>query len=151
MRIFVFAAISIAALALPAQAAENFAAGSAQDGNVIEFQVLSVTVPAKLPSYCAVTAQVGKVWQGTGYRAGQPVVLHVPCAEYGLIPANVRDDGFIPVNARTLAQSQRGIARLDERGELVWNDASLRQYGPWGAVAGYRVLDVRMLPAPIRS
>jgi hypothetical protein len=149
MRRFVFAVFSIAALALPAQAADKFA--DAADGNVIEFRVLSVAVPAKLPSYCAVTAQVGKVWQGSAYRAGQPVVLQVPCAEYGLIPVNVRYDGIMPVNARSLAQSQRGIARLDDKGELVWSHDASREYGPWGAVAGYRVLDVRMLPAPIRS
>lgn len=151
MRTLVFAALSAAALVLPAQAAETLAAPSAQDGNVIEFRVLSVLVPDKLPSHCVVTAQVGKVWQGAAYRTGQPLALQVPCAEYGLIPVNVRTDGIMPVNARSLAQSQRGIARLDDHGELVWSHEGARAYGPWGAVAGYRVLDVRMLPAPIRS
>jgi hypothetical protein len=143
--------VLFAAMIPSAAMAADFAAGQAQDGNVVEFRVLSVAVPSKLPNYCAVTALVGKVWQGTDYRPGQPLLLNVPCAEYGLIPANVRHDGFIPVNAKSLEQSQRGIARLDDKGALIWNHEGLRPYGPWGAVAGYRVLDARMLPAPVRS
>ena len=146
MRLAILTALFTATLAPAA-----LAAGTAQDSNVIEFQVLGVSVPAKLPNYCAVTAMVGKVWQGTDYRPGQPLLLDVPCAEYGLIPANARLDGFIPVNARSLQQSQRGIARLDEKGALMWSPEDLRPYGPWGAVAGYRVLDARMIPQPIRS
>ena len=151
----VLLATLLAAAFAPAAMAADFAAAPAQDGNkdgnVVEFRVLGVAVPSKLPNYCAVTALVGKVWEGTAYRTGQPVLLDVPCAEYGLIPANVRLDGFIPVNAKSLQQSQHGIARLDDKGALVWTYDGLRAYGPWGAVAGYRVLDARMLPAPVRS
>ncbi len=150
MRSHLFAALFTVALAPAAMAADGFSA-TAPDGNVVEFHVLTVSVPSKLPNHCTVTAMIAKVWQGTAYRAGQPVLLNVPCAEYGLVSANARDDGFTPVNARTLQQSQRGIARLDDRGELIWSHEGLRQYGLWGAVAGYRVLDTRMLPTPIRS
>jgi hypothetical protein len=121
------------------------------DGNVVEFELLAVTVPTKLPNYCAVSAVVQRVWEGTAYRAGQPIALNVPCAEYGLMSAKVTLDNFTPVNARTLQQSQKGIARLDDNGELIWHHANLRQYGQWGAVAGYRVLDARMIPAQQRS
>ena len=121
------------------------------DGNVVEFELLAVTVPTKLPNYCAVRAIVGRVWEGSAYRPGQPIALNVPCAEYGLMSAKATLDNFAPVNAKTLQQSRRGIARLDDNGELIWHHANLRQYGQWGAVAGYRVLDARMIPVPQRS
>lgn len=135
---------------VPAVQAAPSAAG--EEGNVVEFQVVMASVPAQLPGTCKVTAIVERVWEGSAYRFGQPLVLEVPCAEYGLLSANVWADGLTPVNARTLQQSRRGIARLDDKGELIWQNFSLRQYGQWGAVAGYRVLDLRMLPVrPINS
>lgn len=123
---------------------------SLPEANVVEFAVLAVSVPSRLPNSCAVSAVVAQVWSGTAWRAGQPLALNVPCAEYGLIPAAAHQDGFVPVNARSLQQSVRGIARLTDTGELVWHDAGLKQYGPWGAVSGYRVLDARMIPASAR-
>ncbi len=120
------------------------------EGNVVEFEVMAVTVPARLPNYCAVSAMVTRVWSGKAWREGMPLALNVPCAEYGLVPAAAGQDGFMPVNARSLQQSRRGIARLDDRGELVWHHYGLRQYGSWGAVSGYRVLDTRMIPAAAR-
>jgi hypothetical protein len=143
MRKRFFAALFAGLAMSSAQAAET---GQYSEGNVIEFEVLAVTVPARLPNYCAVSAIVGRVWQGTAYRPGQPVALNVPCAEYGLMSAKASLDNFTPVNARTLQQSRRGLARLDDNGELVWHHAGLRQYGQWGSVSGYRVLDARMIP-----
>lgn len=153
MRKTIFAVMFIVALAPVAQAAPSFELRSAAspDSNVIEFELLAVTVPAKLPNYCTVNAVVERVWQGTAYRPGQPIALNVPCAEYGLMSAKATLDNFTPVNARTLQQSRRGIARLDDNGELLWRHANLRQYGHWGAVAGYRVLDARMIPVQQRS
>jgi len=144
MRSLLLAAIAATALAPAVQAAEVKAVSL--EGNVVEFAVLAVTVPSRLPNYCAVSAVVDKVWAGTAFRSGQPLALNVPCAEYGLIPANAWNDGFTPVNARSLQQSGRGIARLTDAGELVWHHGGLRQYGQWGSVAGYRVLDARMIP-----
>jgi hypothetical protein len=117
------------------------------EGNVVEFDVLAVSVPTRMPNYCAVSAMVTKVWSGTAWRAGMPLALNVPCAEYGLIPADARNDGFTPVNARSLQQSRQGIARLSDNGELMWHPGVMRQYGQWGLVSGYRVLDARMIPA----
>jgi hypothetical protein len=160
MRKAIFALIFAAALPPATQAAPAFELRSAAnpelsvaiaDGNVIEFALLAVTVPAKLPNYCAVSAMVERVWQGSAYRPGQPIALNVPCAEYGLMSAKATLDNFTPVNARTLQQSRRGIARIDGNGELIWHHANLRQYGQWGAVAGYRVLDARMIPVQQRS
>ena len=102
--------------------------------------------PPALPGLCAVTGVTSRVWQGATYRAGQPLFLNVPCAEYGLIPANAHFDGITPVNVRSLQQSQHGIARLDDNGALLWQGGAGRNYGAWGQVAGYRVLDPRMLP-----
>jgi hypothetical protein len=160
MRKAILAVMFIAALAPAAQAAPTLELRSRAnpelsvvipDGNVIEFELLAVTVPAKLPNYCTVSAMVQRVWEGTAYRPGQPIALNVPCAEYGLMSAKATLDNFTPVNARTLQQSRRGIARLDDNGELIWHHANLRQYGQWGAVAGYRVLDARMIPVQQRS
>ena len=110
------------------------------------FDVLAVAPPPVLPGFCAVTGIASRVWQGDAYRAGQPLLLKVPCAEYGLVPANVRMDGIVPVNVHSLQQSAHGIARLSADGALLWQDFGRKNYGPWGQVAGYRVLDPRMLP-----
>jgi hypothetical protein len=142
----VLALVVVAALAPAVQAAPAI-----PDNNVVEFELLAVTVPTKLPNYCTVSAVVVHVWEGGAYRAGQPIALNVPCAEYGLMSAKATLGNFTPVNSRTLQQSRRGIARLDDNGELLWNYANFRQYGQWGTVAGYRVLDVRMIPVPQRS
>ena len=141
-----FAALVLTACATAAQAYDKKAAPDGDDGNVVEFDVVAIAAPAPLPGFCAVTAVAGKIWQGTAFRPGQPLFLRVPCAEYGLVPANARMDGIVPVNVRSLEQSRHGIARLDDKGALIWQGAAGRNYGPWGEVAGYRVLDVRMLP-----
>jgi hypothetical protein len=145
--------ILIAALAL-STAATVSTAGATEvkpvtlpEGNVVEFDVLAVAAPPELPGLCAVSAIAGKVWQGSAYHTGQPLLLTVPCAEYGLVPANVRFDGLVPVNVHSLQQSSHGIARLSDTGMLLWQDGGGRNYGAWGQVAGYRVLDARMLPA----
>ena len=143
MRLLI-AAILLATSAAAAQASEVAAAA---DGNVVEFDVLAVAAPPSLPGFCAVSAIAGKVWQGTAYRTGQPLLLSVPCAEFGLVPANIRMDGIAPVNVHSLQQSGHGIARLSDQGVLLWQDDGGRNYGLWGQVAGYRVLDARMLPA----
>lgn len=137
------AALALTAFATAVQAIEVKTA----DGNVVEFDVLAVAVPPALPGVCAVSAIAGKVWQGSAYRSGQPLFLSVPCAQYGLIPANARMGGIMPVNIRSLQQSGHGIARLSDQGELQWQDQTHQSYGGWGQVAGYRVLDARMLPA----
>jgi hypothetical protein len=144
MRIL-FAVSVLMACATAAQASVQVKA--VPEGNVVEFDVLAVTAPASLPGYCAVTALTGKVWQGTAFHPGQPLFLSVPCAQYGLIPAHAAiADGPAPVQVRSLQESRHGIARLSDNGELLWQDAGGRNYGPWGEVAGYRVLDARMLP-----
>jgi hypothetical protein len=120
------------------------------EGNVVEFDVLAVTVPSRLPNYCAVNAMVTRVWSGKAWREGMPLALNVPCAEYGLVPAAPGSDGFMPVNARSLQQSRQGIARLADNGEIMWHAGMMRPYGPWGTVFGYRVLDARMIPAAAR-
>ena len=141
--------IAAAALVASATAAQAIDIKSAtpSDGNVVEFDVLTMTAPPSLPGFCAVTGVAAKVWQGGTYRSGQPLFLSVPCAQYGLIPANARTDGIMPVNIRSLEQSKHGIARLSDQGELLWQDAGHKAFGGWGQVAGYRVLDARMLPA----
>jgi hypothetical protein len=136
----------IAALVLSASAAAVQASEVKTAGNVVEFDVLAVAAPPSLPGLCAVTGIASRVWQGEAYRAGQPLFLNVPCAEYGLVPANVRMDGIVPVNVRSLQQSGHGIARLGDDGALLWQGGAGRGYGLWGQVAGYRVLDPRMLP-----
>jgi hypothetical protein len=141
-----FAALALTVFATVAQASE-FKTAAQPDGNVVEFDVLAVAAPPALPGVCAVTGVAGKVWQGSAYRSGQPLLLSVPCAEYGLIPANTRLGGVMPVNVRSLQQSGHGIARLSDQGELLWQDSAHQTYGGWGQVAGYRVLDARMLPA----
>lgn len=144
MRTF-FAALVLASCATAAQATVQVK--TAPEGNVVEFDVLAVTAPASLPGFCAVTAMAGKVWQGTAFHPGEPLLLSVPCAQYGLIPAQAAiADGLTPVQVRSLQQSRHGIARLSDTGELLWQDAGGRNYGPWGEVAGYRVLDAHMLP-----
>jgi hypothetical protein len=144
MRILI-ATLLLAATAGAASAAEGKSA-ALPAGNVVEFDVLAVATPPSLPGFCAVTAVAGKVWQGTAFHSGQPLFLKVPCAEYGLMPANAVGDGPAPVQVRSLQQSRHGIARLSDDGALLWRDAGGRDYGPWGQVAGYRVLDARMVP-----
>ena len=150
MRLLI-AALMLSASAAVAQAAEIKSAEvknlpDGNDGNVVEFDVLGVAAPPALPGFCAVTGITSRVWQGTAYRAGQPLFLSVPCAEYGLVRANARLDGITPVNLHSLQQSAHGIARLGDDGGLLWQGGAGRGYGPWGQVAGYRVLDPRMLP-----
>jgi len=145
MRLLI-ATLILSASTAAAQAAEVKNLPEGNDGNVVEFDVQAVAAPQALPGLCAVTGVTTRVWQGAVYRAGQPLLLSVPCAEYGLIPANVRMDGIAPVNVRSLQQSGHGIARLGDNGELLWQGGAGRFYGPWGQVAGYRVLDPRMLP-----
>jgi len=140
------AAIVLSASAAAAQANDMKAAPEGNEGNVVEFDVLGVAAPPALPGLCAVTGMTSRVWQGENYRAGQPLFLNVPCAEYGLTLANARMDGIVPVNVHSLQQSRHGIARLDGNGALLWQGGAGRGYGPWGQVAGYRVLDPRMLP-----
>jgi hypothetical protein len=135
----------LAAMAGAASAAEGKAA--VPQGNVVEFDVLAVATPLSLPGFCAVTAVVGKVWQGTAFHSGQPLFLSVPCAQYGLMPAKAVGDGPLPVQVRSLQQSRHGIARLSDSGRLLWQNADGRDYGVWGQVAGYRVLDASMVPA----
>jgi hypothetical protein len=120
---------------------------AAPGGNVVEFDVVAVAAPSSLPGLCAVSAVAGKVWQGSTYHPGQLLMLSVPCGEYGLIPANAHFNGLLPVNVHSLQQSSHGIARLSDTGALLWQDGGGRNYGVWGQVAGYRVLDARMLPA----
>jgi hypothetical protein len=144
MRLLI-AAFALAASATAAQAIDVKTA-TQPDGNVVEFDVVAMTAPASLPGFCAVTAVTGKVWQGSAFHSGQPLFLSVPCAQYGLIPANARTDGIMPVNFRSLEQSGHGIARLSGDGALLWQDMGRKTYGGWGQVAGYRVLDARMLP-----
>jgi hypothetical protein len=141
---FLIAALVLAASATAAQAID---AKTATNSNVVEFDVIAIAAPPSLPGFCAVTGVTGKVWQGSTYRSGQPLFLSVPCAQYGLIPANVRTDGIMPVNIRSLEQSRHGIARLSDEGALLWQDVGRKTYGGWGQVAGYRVLDNRMLAA----
>ncbi len=145
MRLLIAAAALAAVTATAAQAADSRVV-IIPDGNVVEFDVLAVAAPPALPGLCAVTGIASRVWQGTAYRAGQPLLLSVPCAEYGLVPANVRLDGIVPVNVHSLEQSKHGIARLGDDGALLWQGGTGSSYGPWGQVAGYRVLDARMLP-----
>jgi len=145
MRLLI-AALALAATATAAQAIDAKSA-TQPNGNVVEFDVIAIAAPPSLPGFCAVTGVTGKVWQGSAYRSGQPLFLSVPCAQYGLIPANARTDGIMPVNVRSLEQSRHGIARLSDDGELLWQDAVRKTYGGWGQVAGYRVLDARMLAA----
>ena len=145
MRILI-ATLLLAATAGTAGAAEIKPAALPGD-NVVEFDVLAVATPPSLPGFCAVTAMAGKVWQGTAFHSGQPLFLRVPCAEYGLMPANAVGDGPLPVQVRSLQQSRHGIARLSDSGRLLWQNADGRDYGVWGQVAGYRVLDASMVPA----
>lgn len=144
MRLVIAAlALSVSATAVQAVEVNTITIGG---GNVVEFDLLAVAAPPALPGMCAVTGVVDKVWEGSAYRTGQPLLLSVPCASYGLIPANARVDGIVPVNVRSLQQSHHGMARLTNDGALLWQDGG-RSYGNWGQVAGYRVLDPRMLPA----
>ncbi len=141
--------ILAAALLLSVSAAAAHATEAKTGTNVVEFDVLAVAAPPMLPGVCAVSGITSKVWEGEAYRFGQPLLLSVPCATYGLLPAKAPSDGIVPVNVRSLQQSRHGIARLTDDGKLLWQDGG-KNYGLWGQVAGYRVLDVRMLPA-IRS
>jgi len=138
------AALLLTATATAVQAAE-VSTITLGGGNVVEFDVATVVTPPALPGICAVNGVATRVWQGSAYRVGQPLLLAVPCASYGLIPANVRLDGIVPVNIGSLRTSHHGIARLSDQGALIWQDEG-RSYGLWGQVAGYRVLDPRMLP-----
>jgi hypothetical protein len=142
MRLLI-AALALGAAATAAQAAEVNTV-TLGGGNVVEFDVATVVVPPSLPGVCAVTGVTRKVWEGAAYRPGQPLFLTVPCASYGLVPANVRMDGIVPVNISSLRASHHGIARLSDQGALIWQDGG-KSYGAWGQVAGYRVLDPRML------
>ena len=142
MRLLI-AALALGAAATAAQAAEVNTV-TLGGGNVVEFDVATIVEPPTLPGVCAVTGVARKVWEGTAYRAGQPLFLTVPCASYGLIPANVRMDGIVLVNVSSLRQSHHGVARLTDQGALIWHDGG-KSYGLLGQVAGYRVLDPRML------
>jgi hypothetical protein len=144
MRYLIAAIALVTAAATVAQASEIKNTGL---GNVVEFDVIQVAAPPALPGVCAVAGVTTRVWQGSVYHGGQPLLLSVPCAEYGLVNTNVRFDGVQPVNVHSLQQSQHGIARLSDQGELLWQDEGHKNYGAWGQVAGYRVLDARMLPA----
>ncbi len=79
MRKAIFALIFAAALPPATQAAPTFELRSAAnpelsvaiaDGNVIEFALLAVTVPAKLPNYCTVSA-TGRAGCGRARPIGQ--------------------------------------------------------------------------------
>jgi hypothetical protein len=125
-------------------------AASAAGDNVVLIAVGKVGLPAKLPGLCDVGGTVSQVWEGKAFRAGQAISLKVPCsggASY-LTPAvailGAQSAHFVA--ADVLEKSKLGFARIDDSGKLIWQ-GSERSYGPWGAVAGYRVMDGAAVPA----
>jgi hypothetical protein len=142
--VFLASALMISAI-LPAAAAGD---------NVVLIAVNKVRLPPSLPGLCRLNASVTQVWEGKAFRAGQALVISVPCSAGNSFrtPANlVRGQSAHLIAVDVLLKSRQGLARIDDAGNLIW-ESSGRTYGPWGAADGYRVLDGALLPAdPLKS
>jgi len=129
---------------------------AAAGDNVVLVAVNKVDVPSRLPGLCRLNASISQVWQGKAFRAGQNLVLSVPCSAGNSFrtPANlIQGQGAHPFAVDVLLKSKQGLARIDDAGALIWQPSG-RSYGPWGIADGYRVLDGALLPAvpePLKS
>lgn len=141
---FLVSTLMISAI-LPAAAAGD---------NVVLVAVNKVDVPSRLPGLCHLNASISQVWKGKAFRAGQTLVLGVPCSAGNSFrtPANlIQGQGAHLFAVDVLLKSKQGLARIDDVGNLIWQPSG-RSYGPWGVADGYRVLDGVLLPAvPARS
>ena len=142
--VFLASALMISAI-IPAAAAGD---------NVVLVAVNKVGLPQSLPGLCRLNASVTQVWEGKAFRAGQAVVIHVPCSAGNSFrtPANlVHGQSAQLISVDVLLKSRQGLARIDDAGNLLWQSSG-RTYGPWGVADGYRVLDGALLPAdPLKS
>jgi hypothetical protein len=81
--------------------------------------------------------------------AGQAISLKVPCRgnDAALIPAVATDApaGARFISADILKKSHQGLARIDDKGGLIW-DYNQHSFGPWGLAGGYRVMDGIVVP-----
>ncbi len=77
---------------------------------------------------------------GLAQGKGGPVLHDDTAARF--IAVKAQAPGWAPD-----AEYGNGIARLSDTGVLLWQDENGKGYGVWGQVAGYRVLDARMVPA----
>lgn len=159
-----FAATLLALATLPAAA--RAAEAQINHENLIVIQVGKVIIPANLPGPCRVEGVVSQVIEGPTYHAGQPIWLDVPCTRHSALdfrpapgtripspgipnppPAAAEFYGLDPV---LLRGSKVGAARLDDRGNLIWDArvSPLRPAAPYDGVMGYRMLDgPRLAPA----
>lgn len=143
------AALVTAALLLsPAVALSAPSAGS----NVVVIQVTGVRLPVALPGPCLVKGVVAEVREGSAFAPGQILTISVPCSDGkphidGGPDRKSASPSPAQIDPSTLQRSKRGIAHLDDFGQLDW---AASQRG--GRVSGYRVLDGVTMPAvPART
>jgi hypothetical protein len=144
--VFLASALVISAIA-PAAAAGD---------NVVLTAVNKVDLPPSLPGLCRLKSSITQVWEGKAFRAGQALVISVPCSAGNSFrtPANlIQGQGVHLFAVDVLLKSKQGLARIDDAGTLIWQPSG-RSYGPWGVADGYRVLDGALVPAapdPLKS
>ena len=141
MRQVLIAALLASAFVMPASAQRL------SEGNVVSLRVAAVTAPDLLPGACEVGGVVTKVWTGQAFRAGQRIVLHVPCGQqFRLMHAAANyAEPVVLQDVNLLKRSRMGIARLDDNGELMWRSLPAI-YADFGMLSGYRILDATTLP-----
>ena len=137
------AALTTAALLLiPITALSEPTGGS----NVVVVQVTGVRLPVALPGPCLVKGVVAEVREGSAFVPGQTLTINVPCSD-GRPHIDGRPDRKstsptpTQIDPSTLQRSKRGVAHLDDFGQLDWTPS---QRG--GQVSGYRILDGVALP-----
>ena len=112
----------IIALASALAVSATVPAWSAGD-NVVLLATSKVDLPSKLPGLCRVNSTIGQVWQGRTFRAGQRLILSVPCSGGNsyMTPANTSSDGVYMVSVDVLKKSKQALARIDDAGNLIWH------------------------------
>lgn len=114
-----------AAMATPAMAAlapQYYQQARDNAPNVIVFDVVDVTTPDEAAGDCLVTAKVIRAERGDQYKAGDKLVIAVPCRAAN---ATVRSGPTVWQDRDALVRSAHGKAYLGEDGTLVLDQYQL--------------------------
>lgn len=125
MRRLLAALVLAAATATPALAAlapQYYQQARDNAPNVIVFDVVDVTTPDEAAGDCLVAAKVIRAERGTQYKAGEELVLVVPCRKPD---APVKSGPTVWQDMDALVRSAHGKAYLGEDGALVLDQYEL--------------------------
>lgn len=108
--------------------------------NVVVVQITGVRLPVALPGLCLVKGVVAEVREGTAFAPGQTLTINVPCSDgkpHFLGGPARKSAGPIPMplDPSSLQQASRGLAHLDDAGQLDWTTS---RHG--GQVSGFHIL-----------